>query len=176
MPLNMGMKEKTRGSRFIFTCFVFAVGFFTYGRLAFQEPEDNPGLVPFSVMYTNSSTLSPEERLRRRQLECMEKNLYRNVRTRSDGDALALRDACLGPRVVELEKTGASLYLHQIPVAKAMHDFEKQRLYYYLSAIFALMAAIPLTYIRCRNFWIRYGDGIKRFADSCRDIFYKGLE
>lgn len=176
MPLNMGMKEKTRGGRFIFACFVFAVAFLTYGRIAFQEPEDNPGLIPFSTQYSNSDTLSPEERLRRRQLDCLEKNLYRNVRTRADGDAVELRDACMGPRVLALEETGATLNLQQRAVAKAAHDYERQKLYYYLSGVFAVMGAIPLTYIRCRNFWIRYGAGIKRFADSCRDIFYKGLE
>lgn len=172
----MGMKEKTRGGRFIFACFVFAVGFLTYGRLAFQDPEDNPGLIAFAAQYTNRGSLTPEERLRRRQLDCMEKNLYRNIRTRADGDAVELRDACLGSRVLALEETGAMLNPQQRAVAKAARDYEMQKLYYYLSGIFALMGAIPLIYIRCRNFWIRYGAGIKRFVDSCRDIFYKGLE
>jgi hypothetical protein len=163
----------TRGAKWFFTTAMLGLAFFTYGRLAYQEPLDKPRGISFAFAFTNTDTQSPWERLQARQNTCIEALIYRSVPRREDGDAVYFEDTCMGDRVLLLEKSGAILNPQQNAVSKAMKDYNEQKRYYYIAAFFAALSLIPWLYGKAMRFWGRWGKPLTRLYYKLYDVLKK---
>ena len=167
------MARMSRQAQWIFANFVVGTALFTYGKVAYQEPVNQPGLRTYSASYYDVETLSPWIRLQRAQDNCLHSAIYRDVPLRSDGDTVEFKEACIGDRVLTLEHQGGDLNPFQAAVATAAKKYNEQWRYFYAAGFFWFLSASLVLYIKAKAFWEKYGKPLRAFWRSCRDVVKK---
>lgn len=163
----------TRAFKWFFACLLIASGLLAYGKVAFQEPVDQPRLDRFDIRYGNVESSTPWQRLQRASYACVENMIYRNIQRREDGDAVEFAETCYGDRVSKLYEQGGRLSPLQQNVLKAARDYREQLKYFYMAGFFYAMSIVPYLYGRVMRFWNRFGKPIMRGLRYCRDVIKK---
>lgn len=163
----------SRAFKWFFACLLIASALLAYGKVAFQEPIDQPSLNQYAIRYGNVESSTPWERLQRARYACVENMIYRNVERREDGDAVEFDETCYGDRVIRLSEQGGKLSPLQNNVLKAARDYREQLKYFYLAGFFYFLSIIPYVYAKAMQFWNRFGKPIMRGLRYCRDVVRK---